>query len=168
MREHSLYIVMRRVMEQLALLKELFEPILKANKVTLYDLKFVQEGKMKILRVSIMKEDLTMDIDTCAIVSEQLSSLLDEKDLINFEYYLEVCSPGAEREIKDLNELAKLIGHHVFVRLKHPVKKMLEITGDLLKVDDVMITISYRDKALTKEACFEQSEIEFARLAVRI
>ena len=70
--------------------------------------------------------------------------------------------------IKDLDELPKLIGHHVFVRLKHPVKKMLEITGDLLEVKDGMITLSYRDKALTKEACFEQSEIEFARLAVRI
>ena len=155
-------------MEQLDLLKELFEPILKANNVILYDLKFVQENKMKILRVSIMKEDLTMDIDTCALVSEQLSTLLDEKDLINFEYYLEVCSPGAEREIKDLNELSKLIGNHIYVRLKHPVKKMLEITGDLLNFENNILTISYRDKALTKAVNFELENIDYARLAVRI
>ncbi|MDY5251339.1 MAG: ribosome maturation factor RimP [Erysipelotrichaceae bacterium] len=155
-------------MEQLALLKELFEPILTANQVKLYDLKFVQEGKMKILQVSIMKEDLTMDIDTCAVVSEQLSALLDEKDLISFEYYLEVCSPGAEREIKDLDELPRLIGSHIFVRLQHPANKMLEITGDLVNVEDGIVTLSYRDKALTKKVSFEQSNIDFARMAVRI
>lgn len=155
-------------MEQLALLKELFAPVLEKCEVKLYDLKFVNDKKMKILQVMIMKNDGSMDLDTCALVSEQLSNVLDEHDVISQEYFLEVCSPGAERVIKDLTELPTLIGKHMFIRLKHPVSKMLEITGDLLAVENNILTMSYRDKSLVKKVQFELSEIDFARLAVRI
>lgn len=155
-------------MEQLALLKELFAPVFEKCEVKLYDLKFVNDKKMKILQVMIMKNDGSMDLDTCALVSEQLSNVLDEHDVISQEYFLEVCSPGAERVIKDLAELPTLIGKHMFIRLKHPVSKMLEITGDLLAIENNILTMSYRDKALVKKVQFELSEIDFARLAVRI
>ena len=44
-------------MENLALIKDLFQDVLAANNVILYDLKFVNENKMRILQVSIMNED---------------------------------------------------------------------------------------------------------------
>lgn len=155
-------------MENLALIKDLFQDVLAANNVILYDLKFVNENKMRILQVSIMNEDYSMDIDTCAIVSEQLSKVLDEHDVISSEYFLEVCSPGAEREIKDFSEFKKLTGKHIFIRLAHPVKKMLEITGNLLEANDNNLVIAYRDKALTKKVEVEIKEITYARLAVKI
>jgi len=79
-----------------------------------------------------MKPDGTMDLDTCADISEKLSEILDANDPISEEYTLEVCSPGAEREIKDLSELTA--GQYIFVRLKEPFKSQLEFTGEILNV----------------------------------
>ena len=156
-----------RHMEKLEGLKELFAPVFEKNDVKLYELKW-SGGKDRTLQVSIMKSDGTMDLDTCASVSEELSALLDEHDPIESDYTLEVCSPGAEREIRDLDELDHMAGAYVFVKLKEPVKKMNEITGEIIEVKDGLIRLKYRDKAATRTAEFTKDNIKFIRMAVRI
>jgi len=153
-------------MEQIAKLKELVLPVLESCGVRLYDLKWL--GNEHTLQVSVMREDGSMDLDTCAAVSEKLSDKLDENDLIDSAYTLEVCSPGAEREIRDIHELEHMDRPYVFVRLKHPFKKMMELTGEVTEFAGGNITMTYRDKAATRTAQFPAEEIEFIRLAVRI
>lgn len=149
-------------------LRELFLPVLEEMEVRLYDLVYHTNGRDHTLEVSIMKKDGSMDLDTCAAVSEKLSEVLDKEDPIAEEYTLEVCSPGAEREIKDLDELDGMKGEYVYVRLKHPFKKMLEFTGEILSVEDGLITLEYRDKAARRKAEFTREDIDYIRLAVRI
>lgn len=149
-------------------LRELFLPVLEEMEVRLYDLVYRTNGREHTLEVSIMKKDGSMDLDTCAAVSEKLSEVLDKEDPIAEEYTLEVCSPGAEREIKDLDELDGMKGEYVYVRLKHPFKKMLEFTGEILSVEDGLITLEYRDKAARRKAEFTKEDIDYTRLAVRI
>ena len=154
-------------MENLALIKDLFQDVLAANNVILYDLKFVNENKMRILQVSIMNEDYSMDIDTCAIVSEQLSKVLDEHDVISSEYFLEVCSPGAEREIHDLHELETMTEPYVFIKFKNPINKLNEVTGTIVSYSDEGMKLSYRAKQATKVMEFTADDIAFIRLAVK-
>lgn len=154
-------------MDKIESLKEMFQPVFTKNNVQLYEMKFLNAGKDRTLEVSIMKDDGTMDLDTCAAVSEGLSEILDEKDPISEEYTLEVCSPGAEREIKDLNEMK--VGQYVYVRLKHPFKKMLEFTGELLEInEDGLVKMSYRDKAAIRKAEFTKEDIDYIRMAVKL
>lgn len=155
-------------MEQIERLKEMIVPVLSSCNVKLYELKWTGTGKNRTLEVAITKEDGTMDLDTCALASEKISEVLDQDNSLSEAYTLEVCSPGAEREIKDFSEFKKLTGKHIFIRLAHPVKKMLEITGDLLEANDNNLVIAYRDKALTKKVEVEIKEITYARLAVKI
>lgn len=155
-------------MDRTERIKEMFAPILQQMDIRLYDLVYHTSGREKILEVSIMKQDGSMDLDTCAAVSERLSEVLDENDPINEEYTLEVCSPGAEREIRDLGELDDMAGEYVYVRLKEPFKKMLEITGEIQNVENDVITLEYRDKAARRKAEFTKENIDFIRLAVRI
>jgi ribosome maturation factor RimP len=115
-----------------------------------------------------MKKDGSMDLDTCAEVSEKISEILDQKDPVQGEYTLEVCSPGAEREIRDLNELDHMAGSYVFVRFNEPVKKMSEVTGEIESVEDGVITLAYRDKAAKRSLTFTKDNIQFIRLAVKI
>lgn len=155
-------------MDRTERIKEMFAPILQQMDIRLYDLVYHTSGREKILEVSILKQDGSMDLDTCAAVSERLSEVLDENDPINEEYTLEVCSPGAEREIRDLGELDDMAGEYVYVRLKEPFKKMLEITGEIQNVENDVITLEYRDKAARRKAEFTKENIDFIRLAVRI
>ncbi len=156
-----------RHMDSIEKLKKMFEPVLSECSVQLYELKWLG-GKDKTLQVSIMKDDGTMDLDTCAEVSEKLGEVLDREDPISAEYTLEVCSPGAEREIHNLDELDHMIGEYVFVKLKNPVGKVQELTGEIVGSQDGLVTVSYRDKALTRKCEFSKDDIEFIRLAVRI
>lgn len=153
-------------MDQIEHLKELFQPVFEKNNVILYEIVFRNSGKDHTLEVSIMKPDGTMDLDTCAAVSEGLSEILDAEDPIREEYTLEVCSPGAEREIRNFDEITQ--GIYVYVRLKHPFKKMLEFTGEILDVnEDGLIHLAYRDKAATRKAEFTKDDIDFIRFAVK-
>ncbi len=147
-------------------LKELIEPVLAANDVKLYEMKWL--GNERTLQIAIMHEDGSMDLDTCAEVSEALSTVLDSCRGLDQAYTLEVCSPGAEREIRDLSELEHMEKPYVYIRLKHPVNKMLEITGEVQSFTNSVITLNYRDKAASRTAGIPQEDVEYIRLAVRI
>ena len=84
-------------MENTKNIETVIEPILQKMNLRIYEIGWHKENQMTILRVALMKDDGTIDIDTCAAVSEQISEVLDERDLIAHEYFLEVCSPGSER-----------------------------------------------------------------------
>lgn len=147
-------------------LKAILKPVLHDLGVELYDLIWVQNGKERILQVSIMKPDGTMDLDTCALVSEKLSLRLDQEDPDESSYTLEVCSPGAERTITDFEELKRL--PYVHVRLKHAVGKGNMFTGQIDAYEEHMVTLTYRDKAAIRRINFADGEIEFIRHAVKI
>lgn len=155
-------------MENTGHLEELLRQIIEQQDCRLYELNWLN-GSDHTLQVAITKNDGTMDLDTCALVSEKLSEYLDNSDLIKIAYTLEVCSPGAEREVKDLNELRNTTTTpYIFVRLIHPVKKQKELTGSLVEYkEDGTMRLEYRDKAAKRIAEFNDTNIEFIRYAVK-
>lgn len=155
-------------MDQIEKIKMMIQPVLQQHKCSLYDLKWVQDGKMRILQVSVMYSDGSMDIDTCAAVSEGISSLLDESDIISHEYFLEVCSPGAERELRSFEEIKEAIGEYVFVKLKDPKAGMDSVKGTLLEANEESVTISYMAKAVRKKIMIDSQNIALIRLSVKI
>ena len=155
-------------MDQIEKIKTMIQPVLQQHKCSLYDLRWVQDGKMRILQVSVMYPDGSMDIDTCAAVSEGISSLLDESDIISHEYFLEVCSPGAERELRSFQEIKEAVGEYVFVKLKDPKAGMDSVKGTLLEAGEESVTISYMAKAVRKKITIDSQNIALIRLSVKI
>src|SRR5215211_2734927 len=64
----------------------------------------------RTLRVTIDKRDGVVSLDDCQRVSEIVSPLLDQADLVPDSYVLEVSSPGAERELRDRAEYERFVG----------------------------------------------------------
>ena len=154
-------------MEQIDRLKDMLCPVFESCNVKLYEMKWTGTGKNRTLEVAITKNDGTMDLDTCALVSEKISEVLDKDTSLSDAYTLEVCSPGAEREIKDLNELKQMNEPYVYVKFKNPVNKLSEVTGTIVSYSDDLIELSYRVKQATKKMEFTASDIAFIRLAVK-
>lgn len=148
-------------------LQDMIEPVLEEMDIRLYEMKWIRQ-KESVLQIAILRKDGTMDLDTCADASERISEILDANDPIDIEYTLEVCSPGAERQIRDLSELDTVKDPYVFIRLKTPVKKMTEIKGDVTSRQDGVLVIEYRDKAARRTVEINEDNIEFIRFAVRI
>lgn len=153
-------------MEKLEQIKKQLQPIFDQFNVELYDLNWHKTKKASTLQVAIMHEDGTMDLDTCADVSEKISELLDTLDVFDDEYFLEVCSPGAERVLRNEKEVAKVVGKKVHLRLKKEIKSIKETDGILKSFENGIIVIEYRDKAATRKFETEYSNIDFIRLAV--
>ena len=77
---------------------ELIKDAVEAEGVRLWDVRFLKEGASWYLRVFIDKPE-GISIDDCTNVSHAIDPIIDEADPIDVSYYLEVCSPGIEREL---------------------------------------------------------------------
>lgn len=155
-------------MDQLTRIKEMITPLLQADGIELYDVAWHTEGKNRILQISIMHSDGSMDIDTCASVSEKISEKLDEEDFIASEYFLEVCSPGAERELRNEQQITDAIGEYVYVKLKNPKAGMDEVKGTLTAFENNTVYLDYMAKAVKKKAEIDMENIALIRLSVKI
>lgn len=155
-------------MDQINRIEGIVKPILEAQNLKLYEICWRNEGKMKILQVAIMKEDKTMNIDLCSQVSEAISQALDEDDFIPYEYFLEVCSPGAERKLRTLEEIKEAIGEFVYIKFKNPTAGMDEVKGTLMSVNENSLHLEYMQKAVKKKIDIVLDNIANIRLSVKI
>ncbi|MEK5231168.1 ribosome maturation factor RimP [Lysinibacillus sp. FSL K6-0232] len=149
-----------------ALIEELAKPIVDELNLELVDIEFVKEGRNWFLRVYVDTPEGGIDIDQCAQVSERLSLLLDEKDPITQNYYLEVSSPGAERPLKKDADFEKAIGKFIYVKTYEPVKDMKEFQGYLTSYDKHTLVMDVRIKTRKITVTIEQEKIALARLAI--
>ena len=69
------------------------ESPLKEIGVKIYDISFEKEDNVDTL---FIKLDGDVDTDTCAKASEIINPIVDELNLIESEYILDICSKGVE------------------------------------------------------------------------
>ena len=112
--------------------------------IQLWDVRYVKEGSSWYLRVFIDKEG-GIDIDDCSNVSHLIDPIIDEADPIKESYYLEVCSPGIERELVTEEHFAKFIGADVMVKLIRPLDGQKLLFGSLLKYENGNVTVKLGD-----------------------
>ena len=142
--------------------------IVTSQGLNLYDLEFVKEDGTWFLRVSIEKDDGTMDFETAEVVSNLVSAKLDELDPIEHEYILDVCSPGAERPIRNKEEFKANLNEYITVYLnEEDENKKDSYTGDLLEVNEEDIVMSYKDKTRIKKVSIKFENISKAHLAIK-
>ena len=122
---------------------------------------------MWFLRVSIEKDDGTMDFETAEVISNLVSTKLDELDPIEHEYVLDVCSPGAERPIRNKEEFKANLNEYITVYLnEEDENKKDSYTGDLLEVIEEDIVMSYKDKTRIKILSIKFENISKSHLAI--
>lgn len=101
----------------------------------LYDVEYVKEGKNYFLRIFIDKPE-GIDLNDCEKVNDEINELLDAKDYIKEQYFLEVSSPGIERVLKKDKHLQASIGKEINIKLfKKDENGNKEYQGILKKFD---------------------------------
>lgn len=133
----------------------LIEETVKQQGVTLWDVRFLKEGANWYLRVFIDSEK-GIGIDDCTNVSHAIDPIIDEADPIDKSYYLEVCSPGIERELTRDWHLEWAKGKKVKLRLYKALDGKKEFEGILSDVSDTLTltleneTISFSKESVSK------------------
>lgn len=106
----------------------------------------VSASKIKT-KVSVQIDtDTGISIDQCAEVSRKLGEQLEELNLFENAYTLEVSSPGVDQPLKLHRQYVKNIGRNVRVLLKDGTEK----TGKLEAVSDTHITLTVSTKTNKK------------------
>lgn len=138
---------------------ELAAPIAEKHGCFLWDVEFVKEAGERYLRVYIDNDEGSISITQCEAVSRELDALLDEKDFIDEAYIFEVCSAGAERELKRPSDFQRFIGSTVAVKLYSAKNGLKEHVGTLTAYND-------GDVELNSSTVFTKSEIAQVRLRI--
>lgn len=149
-----------------SVIEELVTPILDELNLELVDIEFLKEGRNWFLRVYVDTPEGGIDIDQCVLVSERLSEVLDEKDPIEQNYYLEVSSPGAERPIKKESDFEKAVGKFIYVKTYEPIKEMKEFQGYLKSYTEQGLELEIRIKTRKLNIFIENEKIAKARHAI--
>lgn len=116
----------------------LIEETVKNEGVTLWDVRFLKEGANWYLRVFIDKPE-GISIDDCTAVSHAIDPIIDEADPIDKSYFLEVCSPGIERELTRPWHYEAVLGEKIKIKLYKAVDGKKEFTGLLKTAGDTLI-----------------------------
>lgn len=114
----------------------------------LYDVLYVKEGPDKFLRIVIDNEK-GIDLNDCEKVNDAIKEMIDEKDYIKEQYFLEISSPGIERLLRKDWQLKKYIGSPIQVKqFKKDELGNKDYIGILKKVEDKKINIEVENKQL--------------------
>ena len=132
----------------------LAEPLAEELGYFLWDVEYVKEGTRKILRITIDNEE-GITVDDCERMHRAIDPILDEADPIEEAYYLEVSSPGIERELKNAMHLSACEGWQVEVKLYAPVNGSKVFRGELCECPEGKIVIKNGDK----ETVFDASAV---------
>lgn len=116
----------------------LIKQTVETQGVSLWDVRFLKEGASWYLRVFIDSEK-GITIDDCTNVSHAVDPIIDEADPIDKAYFLEVCSPGIERELSREEHFNKYIGKKIKVRLYRAVDSVKEFEGILKEYSDMLV-----------------------------
>lgn len=138
---------------------DIVSPIADELGLSVWDIRFQKEGVSWYLRIYIDKEG-GIGIDDCEKFSRAIDAPLDEADPIEQSYYLEVSSPGVERQLTRDEHFMRYIGSKVIVRLIRPKDGEREFRGVLEDYDNGMITVALEQGGLR----VEKKEVSFVKL----
>tara|TARA_Y100000031_G_C8087897_1_gene322788 strand:+ start:186 stop:635 length:450 start_codon:yes stop_codon:yes gene_type:complete len=145
-------------------IKKFIEPILQLEGVELVDLIYRKEAGRQVLRLLIDREG-GITLSDCVGLNERISQVLEESDLIQEKYMIEVDSPGVDRWFKVKRDYERAKGRIVRVTLSEAILDKKEYIGRLEEILHEGIKIDVPKKGLI-EVPFEKivrarQEVEF-------
>ena len=149
------------------IVSEVLNDFLNENRLELYNVEFIKEGKDWFLRVYIDKQENQdeeyVSTDDCEKVSRFLSVKLDEIDPIDQNYYLEVSSPGMDRTLIEKKHYKRFSGKLVEISLYKAIDGAKKYECILVGLIDGDIVIKVEND---NERRFPQEQVSKTRLAV--
>ncbi len=121
---------------------------------TLWDVEFVKEGPDHNLIIYIDKPE-GISLDDCEMVNDAVNPILDEADPIDGSYYLEISSPGLERELKTQEHILAFVGERVIVKLYAAKDGKKAYDGSIASLNDdvLVLEVNGSNVELTLKEC---------------
>jgi len=100
--------------------------------VELVELSLRGPSRRRVLRVDIDRAGpRSVDLDDCKRVSDLLGVQIEESDVLQDSYVLEVSSPGVDRPIRTLDDIRRNTGRRIVVTTREPLDGRRSFRGRL-------------------------------------
>ncbi len=119
---------------KLSQLREIAEAAARDNFLELFDLKTRAQGKKLVVTLVIDKKAGLVKLEECAAVSRDFEKRLDELNLIESSYLLEVSSPGLDRPLRNPEDFRRFKGRLANILLAEPLEGRTDFRGRLGEV----------------------------------
>ena len=124
--------------------RDVAAPIAEEYDVVVLDVEVGGPPQRPLIRVIADVADPTsdegLDVDVVARFSRRLGNLLDEDDLVEGPFTLEVTSPGVDRPLTEVRDFQRNVGRDVRITPTAQADAV-EVTGRLVAVDDSQVTL---------------------------
>ncbi len=119
--------------------RKLVKPVIEKMGYRLFDVEFKPERGW-VLRIIADKEG-GITIKDCEEISKKISALLDVEDIIPFSYFLEVSSPGLDRELTKPEHYEFFVGRLAKFILREPIEGKREITAYIEGISEGIVIV---------------------------
>lgn len=130
----------------------LLEEYTEGRELGIYKVVYKKEGPDWVLRVFLDKpmgaESEYVSIEECEEATRYLSEKLDELDIIDRSYNLEVSSPGLDRELIHESDFVRFAGREVEVKTYQQIDGSKNFEGTLVSKENGIVTIDTGAKRL--------------------
>lgn len=117
--------------------RRLAESLTPTLGVEVVDVVFHRAGRFTLLRVDIDRPGPAgVTLEDCQRMTEALGPALDEAEILESRYNLEISSPGIDRPIRTDDDVRRNAGRRVVVDTVEPVLGRRRLEGELLGLDD--------------------------------
>ena len=107
---------------------------LKGIGYNLIRVKMIGSKKLQIMAERF--SDKSLDINDCVKLSKFISVLLEKESSINFDFALEVSSPGINRPLIKIDDYKNHLGSYVDIKLKKIIDNKTKISGKIVNLQD--------------------------------
>jgi ribosome maturation factor RimP len=122
-------------------LRSVIADYLRTENTVLVDLMFRPKGRRFIVRILVDEPGGGISLDRCAYLNNAIGQLLEQDDLIQDSYLLEVCSPGLDRPLLNSEDFSRCINRKVRIFLNEPQGQTYEVSGVIISVTDSGINL---------------------------
>jgi len=129
-------------MDQASLVARLIEPSLDSMGYDLVRVQISGGASDRCLQVMAERKDrVEMNVEDCASISRNISTILDVEDPITEAYTLEVSSPGMDRPLVRLEDFTRFAGFEARIDTREAIVDRKRFRGRLKGVEGETILI---------------------------
>lgn len=150
-------------------IKEASIPVVESKNKELVEVVLRKEFGINVISIVIDDpETFTMDIDEVASINSEILDIVN--DDIPDGFYLEVTTPGIERELKTTKDFDRAIGKYIYIKTYQKLENaynLKEMYGTLLEVKEDEYLVEVVNMTRKKEVNIPKSAVAKIRLAVK-
>jgi ribosome maturation factor RimP len=122
-------------------LEKLIGEFLSTHGLELVELVYRAEGQGMVLRVMADYPQGGISMGECSRLNRAIGDMLEDMNVIDSYYILEVCSPGLDRPLRTGRDFRRCASKSVKCFLKEPINGKIEWDGVIADVSDTRVVL---------------------------